>query len=35
MANQILQRHGTQTLVTLFFDPTAAISWRRRTVLDD
>jgi hypothetical protein len=35
MADQILQRHGTQTLVTLFFDPTAAISLRGRRMRED
>jgi hypothetical protein len=35
MADQIVQRHGTQTLATLFFDPTAAISSRRRRMRED
>jgi len=35
MADQFLQRHGTQTLVTLFFDPTAAIALRGRGMRDD
>jgi hypothetical protein len=35
MAEQILQRHGTQTLVTLFFDPTAAISLRGRRMREE
>jgi hypothetical protein len=35
MADQIMQRHGTQTLVTLFFDPTAAIALRGRRMRED
>jgi hypothetical protein len=35
MADQILQRHGTKTLVTLFFDPTAAIAPRGRRMRED
>jgi hypothetical protein len=35
MADKILQRHGTQTLVALFFDLTAAISLRGRRMRED